>query len=264
MLIRAALIYCLAVSTVLFAAIAAWQRIEIAASHDSLAALTERAESLQRDFDRASADAASAKRLAEAAQDSLARSKASHAERPDADQLSQQLADISRDRDAARSEAAALAREAGAGRQEAARMKDELANLQLALEEARRANDEAEAARMSADKELQALRAAMLEKAPASLVTGTVLPPKSPVAEAAMASPGAAGAQPGQVADAPAKADLRRAAEAREASLIPSAAATQPAAAAPESETVAPAKKAASKRRKKPKAAASEAFAFPF
>lgn len=277
MLIRATLIYCLAVSTLLFAAIALWQRIEIAAGHHELATLADRAERLQRDLDRTNADAASAKRLAEAAEDSLMRATAREAEKPDLAQVAEQLSAMTQDRDTARAEAAVALREAEAGKQRVARMKDELTTLRAELAEALRAGEDAIAARMTAERDLLAVRSALGKDAPPSLATGAVPAAKPPKAQTAAPSPAAAAARLENDAGAgnKSKAGEQRAAiqpqsGAIEPSGTPAKASTGgtgTAGAAPASKSKsAPAtvKKAASKRRAKPKASASNSSFFPF
>jgi hypothetical protein len=283
MLIRATLIYCLAVSTLLFAAVALWQRIELGASKDVLATLAERADRLQRDLDRTNADAASAKRLAEAAEDSLMRATAREAEKPDLAQVAGQLSAMTQDRDAARAEAAAALREAEAGRQRVARMKDELTTLRAELAEARRAGEDAIAARMTVERDLLAVRSALGKDAPPSLATGAVPAAKPPKAQTAAPAPAAATARSegeagnaGDAGDVKSKAGEQRAAVQPQGGVLEpsgapakasSAAGTGTAGTAPAAKSKsapAPVKKAASKRRAKPKASASNSSFFPF
>ena len=280
MLIRATLIYCLAVSTLLFAAVALWQRIELGASKDVLATLAERADRLQRDLDRTNADAASAKRLAEAAEDSLMRATAREAEKPDLAQVAGQLSAMTQDRDAARGEAAAALREAEAGRQRVARMKDELTTLRAELAEARRAGEDAIAARMTVERDLLAVRSALGKDAPPSLATGAVPAAKPPKAQTAAPAPAAATArsegEAGDAGDVKSKAGEQRAAVQPQGGVLEpsgapakasSAAGTGTAGTAPAAKSKsapAPVKKAASKRRAKPKASASNSSFFPF
>ncbi|MEQ1718985.1 MAG: hypothetical protein ABL907_23875 [Hyphomicrobium sp.] len=76
MLLRAGIIYALAVICLLFAALAAWQRLEIFANSENLTMLAERAERLQGELDAAVLASRSAERRAMVAEDSLARQSA--------------------------------------------------------------------------------------------------------------------------------------------------------------------------------------------
>ncbi len=282
MLIRATLIYCLAVSTLLFAAVALWQRIELGASLHTLADLTARAESLQRDLDSARTEAASAKRLAEAAEDSFNRLAAREAEKPGLAQLSEQLAAAARDRDVARAEAAALLRDAEAATQKTGRMKEELTALRAELADARRANEDAVAARLTAERDLLAVRSALGKDAAQSqqsVSTGAV-PAADPPASQPVSPSQPAAVEPAAVEPAASAAEAakggnpteRQAAVEQEGTLEPTAGAAAAGAAgagkssavvAPKKLAPAQVKKSAGKRREKPKASASGSF-FPF
>ncbi len=72
MLLRAGLIYVLAVTSLVAGAIALWQRLEIAASHDTYTALVERVEKLSDRLRQAEETAVRAERRARVAEDSIA------------------------------------------------------------------------------------------------------------------------------------------------------------------------------------------------
>lgn len=277
MLLRAAIIYCLAVSTILFGGIALWQRIEIAAGRATVADLMEQAQRLQLDFDKAAIEASSAKRVAEAAQDSLQRELASRPAEPDQSGLAEQLATLSHERDAARAQASGLAEKADALGREAERAKAALSALQKALEEAKRASADADAARLAAELELSGFKAKAISALP-----GNAREPESageaPITEAEVVPPAAAPSPSAPVAAEPSATTDKGATQAPAGELQPAAVpvpvvpappghAAGKGSAAPRSQANAPpspVKKAAKKRPSKAQSESGIGTFFPF
>lgn len=259
MLLRAAVIYSLAVSTMLFAAVALWQRVELGARRHDFVAMDERLQRLQRDLDTAVADTASAKRAAEAAQDDLQRAIAAHnqaAQNQAKDQapLIETVSSLTRERDAARAEAAALARKAAAAAEQTARLQEQIKVLETQLAEERRAKEEAMAARSGDASPAPAGQAQAGDGAGRDLATGAIPPVPAPNTRAA------------QPAEAKAEPPASQEEAPKSGAIEPSAASAEdaPASTAEPRRPSSKDKKTASKRRKAPAKPASEGSFFPF
>lgn len=153
MLLRAGLIYCLAVSSLVFGLIAVWQRLEIGAGRDNVTVLSQRVEQLRQELRDEKVKLESAERRALVAEDSLER-VTTHQTQTDDDarfKLSGELAAALQERDAARGDALKLAAT--------------LEHTQRALREAEAARDAALAAERVArakSEEVEAAAAAAL------------------------------------------------------------------------------------------------------
>lgn len=137
MLLRASMIYGLAVVCVLVVVLAVWQRMELGANRETYLALTGRIERLQSDLDSARMELASAERRAAVAEDALTRARTAFGTALPGDaseeRLALDLAEATRERDAARSEALALAQDLGQADQRLIEARERLESLEKQL-----------------------------------------------------------------------------------------------------------------------------------
>ena len=163
MLLRAGFLYILGAATLLLGALAAWQGLQLANLKDGGVTLADHTARMERDLDATRLEAEAAQRRALVAEDKLARATTSPAaargsEEPsgagstaasaEVETLQRDLADVQRERDAARTEAYELAGELVAARG-AGERSDADKDLEVAREQINKLSDELEEARRS-------------------------------------------------------------------------------------------------------------------
>mgnify|MGYP001263568922 CR=1 FL=1 len=163
MLLRAGFLYILGAATLLLGALAAWQGLQLANLKDGGVTLADHTARMERDLDATRLEAEAAQRRALVAEDKLARATTSPAaargsEEPsgagstaasaEVETLQRDLADVQRERDAARTEAYELAGELVAARG-AGERSDADKDLEAAREQINKLSDELEEARRS-------------------------------------------------------------------------------------------------------------------
>lgn len=163
MLLRAGFLYIFGVASLLLGVLAAWQGLQLANLKDGVVTLAEHTARMERDLDAARLEAEAAQRQALVAEDKLARATISPAtargsEEPggagstaasaEVETLQRDLADVQRERDAARTEAYELAGELVAARG-AGERSDVDKDLEAAREQINKLSDELEEARRS-------------------------------------------------------------------------------------------------------------------
>lgn len=198
MLLRAGLLYFLAVSSLLLGLLAGWQRLELGAGRETAGNLARRIERLTAELEGAQLKASSAERRALVAEDSLSRF-AQPAVAPPPEELARlrfDLEEAGRERDAARTEAHVLA-----GQLEGARKALQAAEAARddALEDARLAEGEVKAAREALAQQSEAVARAPAPETTAAPQAGAMghaqqSPSNDAVPEVQAAKPGTAGA----------------------------------------------------------------------
>lgn len=190
MLLRAALLYCLAVFSVVFAGATVWGRLELKAAREVSAELTEHVQQLQKTLDSEMLKVEAAERRALVAEDSLQRANETQAKfEADANEtrlrFASELAAALRDRDAAKAEMTKISGE----------LENARGLLRVAEKAAAAAREDAEQARSKAEAAMAASNAK--SAVPASKPgDGKAVLPKSPdgtVPESPKASTAASG-----------------------------------------------------------------------